>query len=302
MNRDTIHKRDKYRDSPVRTVIRMLEGVPATDGAGVQLTRMIGTPQQDLFDPFLLLDVIRSEDPDDYLAGFPPHPHRGFETVSYLLAGHFRHRDSTGHESLLTPGGVQWMSAGRGIVHSEMPEQLGGRLEGFQLWINLPAAHKMDPPAYQDFGAEQIPLERAVPGARIRVVAGRTLRGTLGPVRQPLTDPLFLDVVLAAQTVYEEALPQSHNAFLYQIQGESRLAEPSGRPLSLRPRGLALLSRGERLRLSAGAAGARFLLVAGRPLGEPVARGGPFVMNTRREILQAFRDFQEGRFGNPQPG
>jgi redox-sensitive bicupin YhaK (pirin superfamily) len=181
-----------------RTVSRVLPGLPATDGAGVELTRVIGTPQLGVLDPFLLLDRMHSDRPEDYIAGFPPHPHRGFETVTYLIAGRFKHQDSAGNEGTLLPGGVQWMCAGSGIVHSEMPEQENGLLHGFQLWINLPAAHKMDPPAYQEYGPQQVPEEVHEDGTRIRVVAGLTDRGSCGPVAQPLTEPLYLDVILRA--------------------------------------------------------------------------------------------------------
>ena len=275
-----------------RSVSRVVRGMPATDGAGVELTRVIGQPVLQMLDPFLLLDAFRSDRPGDYIAGFPAHPHRGFETVTYLLAGRMRHRDNAGHEGVIEPGGVQWMTAGRGIVHSEMPEQRQGLLEGFQLWVNLPAAHKMTQPAYQEHTAAQIPLERRDDGQLIRVIAGRTARGTRGPIDQPLTEPLYLDVPLPANAVFEEALPPEHNAFAYVISGQLGI-DGASRPL-VRDE-LAVLSLGSGFGAHAGGEGARFLLIAGRPLHEPVARGGPFVMNTRAEIRQAQEDYATGR-------
>lgn len=279
-----------------RAVSRVIRGRPATDGAGVELTRVIGQPDLPMLDPFLLLDAFRSDRPDDYIAGFPPHPHRGFETVTYLLAGRMRHKDNAGHEGVIAPGGVQWMTAGRGIVHSEMPEQEQGLLAGFQLWVNLPADHKMDPPAYQEHPAGQIPEEVRTGGARVRVVAGRTSQGTPGPVVQPLTEPLYLDVELAAAADFSETLPSTHNAFLYVIAGTVRAHDADGRVVELVRDELAVLSHGDRLTVQAGDTAARFLLVAGRPLHEPVARGGPFVMNSQAEIRQAYADFEAGRF------
>ncbi len=279
-----------------RTVSRVIRGRPATDGAGVELTRVIGQPDLPMLDPFLLLDAFRSDRPDDYIAGFPPHPHRGFETVTYLLAGRMRHKDNAGHEGVIAPGGIQWMTAGRGIVHSEMPEQEHGLLAGFQLWVNLPAEHKMDPPAYQEHPAGQIPEELRTGGARVRVVAGRTSQGTRGPVVQPLTEPLYLDVELAADADFSETLPSTHNAFLYVIAGTVRAQDADGRVVELVRDELAVLSHGDRLIVQASDTAARFLLVAGRPLHEPVARGGPFVMNSQAEIRQAYADFEAGRF------
>lgn len=279
-----------------RAVSRIVAGIPATDGAGVELTRVIGSPTLDRLDPFLLLDVFRSDDPDDYIAGFPPHPHRGFETVTYLLNGRMRHRDNAGHEDVIGPGGVQWMTAGRGIVHSEMPEQEDGLLAGFQLWVNLPASHKMSEPAYQEFDADHIPLERRDDGSELRVIAGTTSQGTEGPVRQPLTEPLYLDVTVPAGGRFSEAIPAGHHAFLFLFEGSALLADVNGKRLDLTPDNLAVLTRGEQVQVRAGDGGARFLLVAGRPLNEPVARGGPFVMNTRAEVQQAFQDYASGTF------
>ena len=279
-----------------RTLSRSLRGLPATDGAGVELERVIGQPALSMLDPFLLLDVFRSDRPDDYLAGFPAHPHRGFETVTYLLAGRMRHKDNAGHEGVIEAGGIQWMTAGRGIVHSEMPEQEQGLLEGFQLWVNLPAAHKMDAPAYQEHPANVIPRETRAHGVMVRVIAGQTSNGTRGPVVQPLTEPLYLDVELPPGAQFQEALPRDHNAFIYVFGGALEAADSDGKSLRLGSGELGVLSHGESLTVQSTSEGARFLLVAGRPLHEPVARGGPFVMNTKAEIRQAFDDYESGRF------
>ncbi|HYQ73393.1 MAG TPA: pirin family protein [Gammaproteobacteria bacterium] len=269
--------------------------MPATDGAGVELTRVIGQPALPMLDPFLLLDAFRSDKPEDYIAGFPSHPHRGFETVTYLLAGRMRHSDNAGHEGVIEPGGVQWMTAGKGIIHSEMPEQAQGMLEGFQLWINLPAGHKMDNAAYQEFPAEEIPLESREAGTEVRVITGVTSNGTRGPVVQPLTDPLYLDVSLPAGQPYHEELPESHTAFLFVIHGSPGIEDEHGQTLWMSRGDLGVLSPGEGLRLQAGDKEARFLVVAGKPLREPVARSGPFVMNTEAEIRQAFEDYRQGK-------
>jgi hypothetical protein len=270
--------------------------MPATDGAGVELTRVIGQPALPMIDPFLLLDAFRSDRPEDYIAGFPPHPHRGFETVTYLLDGRMRHRDNAGHEGVIGPGGIQWMTAGRGIVHSEMPEQENGLLEGFQLWVNLPAAHKMDAPAYQEYPAARIPQESRGDGGTVRVIAGTTARGTRGPVLQPLTEPLYLDVTLPAGGRFTERTAARHNAFVYVIEGPVAATDLDGNPVRLERDDLGILAHGDAVTLEAAQADTRFLLVAGRPLNEPVARGGPFVMNTRDEVQQALEDYQQGRF------
>ena len=285
----------QHENATVRHVSRVIKGMPATDGAGVELTRVIGQPALLMLDPFLLLDAFRSDRPEDYLAGFPPHPHRGFETVTYLLAGRMRHRDNAGHEGVIAPGGIQWMTAGRGIVHSEMPEQENGLLEGFQLWVNLPAAHKMDHPGYQEYPADQIPVESREGGVEIRVIAGVTSQGTRGPVVQPLTEPLYLDVRVPAGGEFTERLPDTHNAFVYVIQGPVTASDADGRAVHLVRDDLGVLARGDVVRVESGNDATRFLIVAGRPLNEPVARGGPFVMNTRDEIQQAFEDYNQGR-------
>lgn len=287
---------ERKGDLVPRRISRVIKGMSATDGAGVELTRVIGQPVLPMLDPFLLLDAFRSDKPEDYIAGFPPHPHRGFETVTYLLAGRMRHKDNAGHEGVIEPGGIQWMTAGKGIVHSEMPEQENGMLEGFQLWINLPANHKMDKPAYQEYASGHIPVETREGGIEVRVIAGATSHGTRGPVLQPLTDPLYLDVSVPGRHEYSEELPESHNVFLYVINGSVSVEDEDGQPVSLARDDLGILRQGHSLELHAGQEDARFLLVSGKPLNEPVARGGPFVMNTKAEVRQAFEDYDQGRF------
>jgi len=277
-----------------RSVTNIINGQATSDGAGVELLRMIGQPGLMELDPFLLLDAFRSDDPQDYIAGFPAHPHRGFETVTYLQNGRMRHRDNNGNEGVIEPGGIQWMTAGRGIVHSEMPEQEDGLLAGYQLWINLPAAHKMTQPAYQEHDAAQIPVETRS-GASIKVIAGSTSQGTAGPVSQPLTEPLYLDVALQPGAQFAETLPPLHNAFIQLIEGELTIVDDE-RSSTLKRDQLAVLGNGERVIVQAGAQDARFLLVAGKPLNETIARAGPFVMNTEAELRQAFSDYQSGRF------
>jgi redox-sensitive bicupin YhaK (pirin superfamily) len=278
-----------------RKAQQIISGQPTSDGAGVELVRVIGQPALMDLDPFLLLDAFRSDDPDDYIAGFPPHPHRGFETVTYLLNGRMRHKDNAGNEGVIEAGGIQWMTAGKGIVHSEMPEQQDGLLEGFQLWINLPASHKMTIPGYQEHDAAQIPIEQRS-GAEIRVICGTTSQGTTGPVTQPLTDPLFLDVSLQPGVLFSEKLVTDHNAFVYVVNGVVELDGVDGNQLTPGRDQLAVLGEGDAVTLRSGDQASRFLLVAGKPLNEPLARGGPFVMNTQTELRQAFRDYQSGRF------
>jgi hypothetical protein len=273
-----------------RPVLRVVRGQPASDGAGVRLTRVIGTGALADLDPFLLLDEFRSDDAADYVAGFPDHPHRGFETVTYMLAGRMRHGDNQGNSGLLRPGGVQWMTAGRGIVHSEMPEQENGLLWGFQLWVNLPARDKMTAPRYQDIDPDAIPEVATAGGGRVRVIAGR-FEGTEGPVQAVATEPIYLDVGLAPKTALACPLPRGHAAFAYAYDGAVRIdAREIGRGE------LAVLGTGDRATLAAGERSARLILVAGRPLDEPVARYGPFVMNTVEEIRTAIEDFHAGRF------
>ncbi len=281
----------------IRRVAGTLRGVQAEDGAGVKLTRIIGSPQLDMWDPFLLLDRFESDNPDDYIAGFPSHPHRGFETVTYLLAGRLRHKDSTGREGVIEPGGVQWMTAGRGIVHSEMPEQVEGRLAGFQLWVNLPAQHKMISPRYQEFDADAIPLEQRDESVSIRVIAGETGQGTRGPVEDVPTAPRYFDIALGAAGTFSEPVPQDHGAFIYVIDGAVEvLAGRDADDRRITAGTLALLGEGDWIQISGAERHNRCLLVSARRLGEPVARSGPFVMNSRDEIIQAYSDYQAGRF------
>jgi redox-sensitive bicupin YhaK (pirin superfamily) len=279
----------------IRKVQQVVTGQATTDGAGVDLVRVIGQPALMDLDPFLLLDAFRSDDPDDYIAGFPPHPHRGFETVTYLLNGRMRHQDNAGNEGVIEPGGIQWMTAGKGIVHSEMPEQQDGMLEGFQLWINLPGSHKMTAPSYQEHDAAHIPTESR-DDTVIKVISGKTSQGTSGPVSQPLTDPLYLDVSLQSDSAFLEDIAADHNAFIYVIDGEVMLEDADTTQLSLGRDQLAVLGQGDTIALRSGNRATRFLLVSGKPLNEPVARGGPFVMNTEAEIRQAFSDYQRGNF------
>lgn len=279
----------------IRPVIASVEGMPTSDGAGVNMTRMLGTPRLRTLDPFLMLDLFGSDEPTDYLAGFPDHPHRGFETVTYMLAGRMRHADSRGHEGVIETGGVQWMTAGRGLIHSEMPEQTEGLMKGFQLWINLPARLKMSEPRYQEFPAPQIPVESRDGGVTIVVIAGDTARGTAGPVRAEATDARYFDVTLPAGQSFDEPVPSGHTACLVLFEGSLRVGGDAADDLT-GPR-VIVLGAGERIAATAGAQGARFLLLAGNPLGEPIAWGGPFVMNTREEVMQAFRDYEEGRIG-----
>jgi redox-sensitive bicupin YhaK (pirin superfamily) len=277
-----------------REVVRQVRGLPTSDGAGVKLTRVIGQPALTDLDPFLMLDEFGTDNPGDYIAGFPAHPHRGFETVTYMLDGRMRHKDNHGHEGVLVPGAVQWMTAGRGIVHSEMPEQQQGRMRGFQLWLNLPAAAKMGEPAYQEFGPDRIPMVSPARGVHVKVIAGQVGPVT-GPVAQPATDPTYLDVELDANASFTHVLPRGHSAFIYVFEGA--LAVGAGAtPTQLQQHSLGVLGDGERVVLKAGAGPARAILVAGRPLREPVARYGPFVMNTQEQLLQAFEDYQNGRF------
>jgi redox-sensitive bicupin YhaK (pirin superfamily) len=282
-----------------RTVRRVVRGMPTSDGAGVRLTRVIGQPQLPDLDPFLMLDEFGTDKPEDYIAGFPDHPHRGFETVTYMLDGRMRHRDNHGNEGVLVPGSVQWMTAGRGLVHSEMPEQQEGRMRGFQLWLNLPARDKMTAPKYQEFGPERIPTATPAPGVQVKVIAGR-VDDVVGPIQQPATDPTYLDLAIEPGARWSEPLPEDYSAFLYVFEGSLRVGAEPGSSL-VGAHELAVLGAGAEVQVegvSAGADGkrARAILVAGRPLREPVAKYGPFVMNTNEELHQAFLDFQTGKF------
>jgi len=290
----------------LRTVERVLVGEPTSDGGGVRLTRVLG-PAHGL-DPFLLLDEFDSSSADDYVAGFPAHPHRGFETVTYMLDGHMLHEDHLGNRGDLKPGGVQWMTAGRGIIHSEMPQQRAGRMRGFQLWINLPAAAKMQPAAYTDLEPGRIPTVE-LPGVRVRVVAGRFTAGlaatgagaaeaaapVAGPIAGGATEPMYLDVALEAGASLDLATPTGHTVLAYAFEGAPTVG---GR--SLAKGQLAILAAGEGVAIAGGAAPARVLVLGGRPLREPVVHYGPFVMNTAAEIEQALRDYRSGRLAEAQ--
>jgi quercetin 2,3-dioxygenase len=280
-----------------RRVARVVRGMPTSDGAGVKLRRVIGQPELPELDPFLMLDEFGTDSPDDYIAGFPEHPHRGFETVTYMLDGRMRHRDNHGHEGVLVPGSVQWMTAGRGIVHSEMPQQQEGRMRGFQLWLNLPSRDKMTEPKYQEFGPEKIPVATPAAGVSAKVIAGK-VGAVKGPISQPATDPTYLDVALQAGAQYVHELPGQHAAFIYVYEGSVRVAEGTGTKESIVKTGeLAVLSEGTEVRLAGDSNDtSRAILVAGAPLREPVARYGPFVMNTREQLIQAVEDFQKGKF------
>ena len=274
-----------------RNIVQTTKGVSATDGAGVKLTRIIASPELDMVDPLLMLDKFESDRPGDYIAGFPTHPHRGFETVTYMLAGRMRHKDNAGNEGVIEAGGVQWMKAAKGILHSEMPEQESGLMRGFQLWINLPAANKLDAPNYQEFAADEMPTETLDTGGAVLVITGTTDSGTTGPVLNTHTDPLYLDVSLNTAESFEQTVAQSHNAVIYVIDGGVVIDD-----MVLETNTLGVFGPGDKVSICAGPSGARVLLIAGRRLDEPVARGGPFVMNTRAEVLEAFADLRAGRF------
>jgi len=271
-----------------RRIRQLVPASEVTEGAGVTVHRSIGTPVLRNLDPFLMLDHFGSDDPDEYIAGFPDHPHRGFITFTYMLDGHMEHRDSMGNRGDLRAGGVQWMKAASGVIHSEMPQQTDGLMRGFQLWINLPVSEKMSDPAYQEFSAATIP-EVIRNGARVRVLAGE-FDGTRGVIDDPATDVLYLDVALAARADFSLPLNDVRNAFVYVFEGSARLAGEA-----LTQHTLAVLGSGDTVEIAAGEAGARFILGGGRPLGEPVVQYGPFVMNSREEIEQAVADYRDGR-------
>jgi len=276
--------------SVARTIGRSVRGMATSDGAGVKLTRLIGTPVLRRLDPFLMLDEFRSDEPQDYLAGFPDHPHRGFETFTYMLAGRFRHRDNKGNEGVLGAGGGQWMTAGRGIVHSEMPEPEEGLVWGLQLWLNLPAAEKMREPAYRDVQPGDIPVVELGGGATARLVAGR-IGAVTGPIADRTTAPLFVEVALPAGASATVPVPPGHGGFVYPFDGgvavgERRLVRGE----------LGVMNEGDHVRLTAVDGPARVIVVAGKPLAEPVVQYGPFVMNTPEQIEQAIVDFQSGKF------
>jgi len=271
-----------------RQIEILVQGRATSDGAGVKLTRVLTGKLQHRLDPFLMLDAFANENPDDYIGGFPEHPHRGFETITYMIAGCMRHRDSAGNEGLLQNGGMQWMTAGRGVLHSEMPEQEDGLMEGFQLWLNLPAKDKMIPAWYQDFPAAAIPEFTTQDGIKVRVLAGES-HGVAGAVQREATAPLYLDIKLPAGAKFSQPLPAAHNAFVYVYRGEARVGEAV-----VPPRHMAILTNeGESVIITADQP-ARLLLIAGKPLGEPIAQYGPFVMNTEAELQQAVADYRAG--------
>lgn len=272
----------------IRPVEKLVSAVEVTEGAGVTVHRSIGTPALRNLDPFLMLDHFGSSDPDEYLAGFPPHPHRGFVTFTYMLDGHMEHQDSMGNRGDLRAGGAQWMKAASGVIHSEMPRQSDGLMRGFQLWINLPAAEKMSDPAYQEFTPQAIPEVRAGP-LRVRLLAGE-YAGMHGVIDDPHTDLHYLDVALDPGGEFTLPLAGDYAAFVYVFEGSA-----SSGATELPPHSLAVLGAGDEIRVAAGGNGARFICVAGRPIGEPVVQYGPFVMNTREEIELAFREYQSGR-------
>jgi len=275
-----------------RAVERLIAGQPTSDGAGVRLTRVLTQPLQRRLDPFLMLDAFGTDDPQDYIGGFPDHPHRGFETVTYMIAGRMRHRDNAGHEGLLQNGGVQWMTAGRGVIHSELPEQENGRMEGFQLWLNLAATDKMRAPWYRDIQSAEIPEFTTANGVNVRVIAGHS-HGIDGAMQREVTEPLYLDLDLPAGASFTQALPTSHNAFVYVYRGDLDI----GGTLVPSQRMAILKNEADRDGIVLKAAvPARALLIAGKPLGEPIAQYGPFVMNTNEEIFQAVQDYQSGKF------
>lgn len=274
-----------------RRVERLVKGLATSDGAGVKLTRVLGQSLQQRLDPFLLLDAFGSDQADDYIKGFPDHPHRGFETITYMLAGRMRHRDSAGHEGLLESGGVQWMSAARGVIHSELPEQTSGRMEGFQLWLNLPAQAKLGEPWYRDFAAAELPRLVTAGGVAVTVIAGHS-QGVAGAVTRPQTEPLYLDLQMPAGARFEQPLPAAHNAFVYVYRGTVNIAGTT-----VPTQGMAVLANHpdhDGVWIEADS-DARALLIAGRPLGEPIVQYGPFVMNTEEQIYQAVNDFRSDR-------
>ena len=279
-----------------RTVIKTLSGINTADGDGVKLTRIIGSHELNMLDPFLLLDCFESDDAQDYIGGFPEHPHRGFETVTYLLNGKMRHKDNAGHEGVIESGGVQWMTAGRGILHSEMPEQEDGLLQGFQLWVNLPRSEKMSKPRYQEYLPESIAIENLAYGGSVKVISGKTDKGTVGPVINDFVSPTYMDISLSDNEAFSQRLSLGHNAFIYVLQGSVNIITDQDAKSPLPSKHLGILSDGEQVTIESAEQDSRFLLIAGKPLNEPVARGGPFVMNTEAEIRQAFADYQRGLF------
>ncbi len=281
-----------YDQTQLREVTRIVRGAKTMEGAGVRLRRTIGMPQLDQLDPFLLLDEFRSDDPGDYQAGFPTHPHRGIETVTYMIAGEMRHQDSLGNSRVIGPGDVQWMTAGGGIIHSEMPAQREGLLWGYQLWVNLPSGRKLCPPRYQDLSAERIPMIKRRDGALIRIIAGE-VNGVRGAVEGISVDPLYLDVDLPPFTRFSLPLPTEHTAFAHIVAGSVSFGGRSGETVTEGE--LAVFGKGQILEARTETRSGRLLLIAGSPINEPVARYGPFVMNSMEEIAQAFQDYRTGQ-------
>lgn len=281
-----------------RVLERVINAVATSDGAGVKLRRSLGRGQGTRLDPFLMLDEFSSDNPDDYIAGFPAHPHRGFETVTYILDGHMLHEDHLGNRGDLKSGGVQWMTAGRGIIHSEMPQQVEGRLRGFQLWINLPSQEKMKPANYRDMQPSEIPSVTLSDGARVKVIAGKLQadgRTVAGPIQGGATDPLYLDVTLPGGCTLRQPVNADYHALIYVYEGNVAVgSEEASRPLDTHNAGI--VGKGNTIEVKAGGEGARFLVLAGKPLNEPIAQYGPFVMNTSEEIEQAIIDYQSGKF------
>lgn len=276
----------------VRILQREITSLATSDGAGVKLLRSLGSDQYTRLDPFLMLDEFSSNNPGDYIAGFPPHPHRGFDTVTYILDGNMRHEDHMGNVGHIKSGGVQWMTAGRGVIHSEMPEQVDGRLRGFQLWINLPAREKMKPAEYRDIQPEQIPVINTASGVVVKVIAGSITvedKPANGPVQGMTTEPIYLDVMLPEQSKISLAIPEKHQAFVYVFEGQVRIGDKT-----VKNHSAGILSEGETVAVHSLNQSARLLVLAGKPIGEPVVQLGPFVMNTRAEIEQAVSDYQQG--------
>jgi quercetin 2,3-dioxygenase len=271
-------------------VSKIIDPIPASDGAGVKLKRSIGV-EPNYFDPFLMLDEFGSENKDDYIGGFPPHPHRGIETVTYMLAGEFEHEDSTGAKGRMSAGDVQWMKTGGGIIHSEMPAMTEGKLHGFQLWVNMPAKLKMNKPEYIYIDSKQMQIHKDS-DKKIKTIAGK-FADAEGPVKNHNIEPIYLDIELKKDKEFNFSLPSTHNSFVYLIEGEIKIGDKSHNKIS--DSTLILLTRGDKLKVK-GITKSKFLLISGKPIGEPIARGGPFVMNTKQEILQAMEDYHNGNF------
>ena len=278
-----------------RQIEHLFAGVDTQDGAGVKLTRVLTQQLQQRLDPYLMLDNFKSDNPDDYVAGFPNHPHRGFETITYMITGRMRHRDSAGNEGLLQNGGVQWMTAASGVIHSELPEQEDGAMEGFQLWLNLPAKDKMNNPWYKDFQSEDLPKYTTVDGVDVTVIAGRS-HGVEGAVTRDITEPTYLDIHLPAGTSFNQAIPADHNAFAFVYRGTVDIAGET-----VLTKNMAILKNDEDadgVTITADSSeDTKVILITGRPLREPIVQYGPFVMNSQQEIMQAVTDFQSGKFG-----